>query len=64
MYVVGRLRRHLEAVVLNGEYDVWCKVWHGMCVVGRQRRYIEAGVFASSGGLVGSVRSRVSACVP
>ena len=29
-----------------------------MCVVGRQRRYLEAGVFSSSGGLVGRVRSR------
>ena len=47
-----RLGSFLLHVVL---YDVY--------VVGRERRYLEAEVFSSSGGLVGSVRSRASACV-
>ena len=33
-------------------------VLYGVYVVGRERRYLEAGVFSSSGGLVGRVRSR------
>ena len=42
-----RLGSFLLHVVL---YDVY--------VVGRERRYLEAGVFSSSGGLVGRVCSR------
>ena len=51
--MVGRERRYLEAgfvflhVVLYDVYVVEC-----------ERRYLEAGVFSSSGGLVGRVRSR------
>ena len=33
-------------------------VLYGVYVVGRERRYLEAGVFSSSGVLVGRVRSR------
>ena len=36
-------------------------VLYGVYVTGRQRRYLEAGVFSSSGGFVGRVRSRASA---
>ena len=42
-----------ESFLLVALYSVY--------VVGRQRRYLEAGVFSSSGGLVGRVRSRASA---
>ena len=31
---------------------------YGVYVVERERRYLEAGLFSSSGGLVGRVRSR------
>ena len=43
----SRLRYFLLLVILYGVY-----------VVERERRYLEAGVFSSSGGLVGRVRSR------
>ena len=39
-------------------------VLYGVYVVGLERRYLEAGVFFSSRGLVGRVRSRVCAQVP
>ena len=38
-------------------------VVYGVYVVGRQRRYLEAGVLSSSGGLVGWLRGRASACL-
>ena len=43
----SRLGSFLLLVVLQGVY-----------VVGRESRYLEAGIFSSSGGLVGRVCSR------
>ena len=76
MCIVGRQRRHLKSndfeakspCFVHTSFFIPDPLFSGCLVgrvhIGRQRRYLEAGVFSSSGGLVGSLRSRASACVP